>query len=90
MTYIPYPRSLYRTTDNPLAEVYNDVRCDVLTVDSAEEEAAAKKEGWFNSPAEADKGNEARSPEHLQPKPEPAKPVTAAPKRRKATRRAGK
>lgn len=61
MTYIPYPRSLYRKADD--GEVYHDVPCAVLTVDSAEEETAALADGWFNSPTEAEAG------EAAEPKP---------------------
>lgn len=51
-----YPRSLYRQRDDVGPEFeFDGIKCEMLTVESAEEEAAAKREGWHNSPAEAGK-----------------------------------
>lgn len=51
-----HPRSMYRQRDDVGDEYeFDGIRCEMLTVDSEEEEAAAKKDGWHNSPAEAGK-----------------------------------
>ena len=50
-TYQPYPRSLYRREEGAIE--YNGVPCKMRTVESEEEEAAAKKDGWRGSPEEA-------------------------------------
>ena len=55
----PYPRSLYRRDERAHREhVFGGVPCAILTVESEEEEKAAKAVGWRNSPEEAGKLDE--------------------------------
>lgn len=63
MSYEPYPRSLYRQVESGHPEMkFDGVQCEMLTVESEEEEAAAKKAGWHNSPAEAGGAKPAKAP----------------------------
>lgn len=48
MAYIPYPRSMYRLADAGFE--YEGSHYAMLTVESAEEEAAAEAEGWVEHP----------------------------------------
>jgi hypothetical protein len=69
LTYHPYPRSLYRKVEHGLPEMnFDGVQCEMLTVESEEEENSAKKDGWYNSPAEAGNGGAVKAD------PAPAKP----------------
>lgn len=54
MTYIPYPRSLYRLEESADPDFHFDgVKCAMITVESEEEETQARINGWHGSPAEA-------------------------------------
>lgn len=65
MAHKDYPRSLYRQRDDVGPDFeFDGVRCEMLTVESEEEEAAARKDGWRNSPAEAGKLAKAEPLDH--------------------------
>lgn len=76
MTHQPYPRSLYRQRDDVGPEFeFDGVRCEMLTVESEDEEAAARKDGWHSSPAKAGAPAPAPAPAKKDSPPPVAKPA---------------
>lgn len=50
-----YPKMLFRAADE--GELMHDLPCETLIVEDADEEAAAKGDGWAETPAEAHSGS---------------------------------